>query len=68
VIQAQLTLVNGERRSIALPDHTGSIANVLGRLDDWIKTEDGAWVQKSFIVEVHGLDGLATASSEDLSS
>ena len=68
MIHAQLTLVNGDCRSIALPDHTGSIANVLSRLDDWIKTEDGAWVQKSFIVEVHALDGLDTASSEDLSS
>jgi hypothetical protein len=54
--RAQLILVNGERRSIALPDHTGSLANALGRLDDRIKTEDGAWVQKSFIVEVRAAD------------
>lgn len=43
-MRAELILVNGERRSMALPDHTGSIANALGRLDNWIKTEDGAWV------------------------
>jgi hypothetical protein len=48
----QLLLVNGERRTVALPDHTGSLANALGRLDDWIQTEDGGWVQKSFVVEV----------------
>jgi hypothetical protein len=54
--RAQLILVNGDQRSVALPDHTGSIANALGRLDDWIETEDGAWVQKSFIVEVRAAD------------
>ncbi len=51
----ELLLVNGERRTVALPDHTGSLANALGRLDDWIQTEDGGWVQKSFIVEVRGV-------------
>jgi hypothetical protein len=36
-----LILVNAEQRSIALPDHTVSIA-CLGRLADWIKTEDAS--------------------------
>jgi hypothetical protein len=57
LIRAELVLVNGERLSIALAEHSGSIGNALGRLDDWIQTEDGAWVQKSFIVEVRSLDG-----------
>ena len=55
MIRAELLLANGERRAIALADHTGSVANALGRLDDWIKTEDGGWVQKSFIVEVRAV-------------
>lgn len=52
----EVVLVNGERRTMPLPRHTGSIANALGRLDDWIKTDDGGWVQKRFIVEVRALE------------
>jgi hypothetical protein len=48
----ELILVNGERRSMTLPAHTGSLGNVFDRLDDWIQTDDGGWVQKSFVVEV----------------
>jgi hypothetical protein len=48
----ELILVNGERRSLTLPAHTGSLGNVFDRLDDWIRTDDGSWVQKSFVVEV----------------
>jgi hypothetical protein len=48
----ELVLVNGEHRSLTLPEHTGSIGNALARFDDWIQTDDGGWVQKSFIVEV----------------
>jgi hypothetical protein len=61
--RAQLILLSGDQRSVALPDHTGSIANALGRLDDWIETEDGAWVQKSFIVEVRAADRDAANGS-----
>lgn len=50
----ELVLVNGERRSLTLPGHSGSIGNALARFDDWIQTDDGGWVQKSFIVEVRG--------------
>jgi hypothetical protein len=57
MIRAELVLVNGERPSISLREHSGSIGNALGRLDDWIQTEDGRWVQKSFVVEVRSLDG-----------
>ena len=62
-----MVLVNGERRHVALPGHTGSIANVLARLDDWIETEDGGWVQKSFIVEVRarGEAGTSEESPEE---
>ncbi|HYY77025.1 MAG TPA: hypothetical protein VE644_11970 [Gaiellaceae bacterium] len=48
----ELILVNGERRSLTLPAHTGSLGNVFDRLDDWIETDDGSWVQKRFVVEV----------------
>jgi hypothetical protein len=48
----ELVLVNGERRSLTLETHTGSIGNVLDRFDDWIQTDDGGWVQKSFVIEV----------------
>jgi hypothetical protein len=56
----ELVLTNGERRPVKLPAHTGSIGNVLSRLDEWIKTDDGGWVQKRFVLEVrpigHGSD------------
>jgi hypothetical protein len=45
-------LVNGERRSLELPAHTGTVANALDRLDEWIATADGGWVNKQHIVEV----------------
>jgi hypothetical protein len=45
-------LVNGERRSLELPAHTGTVANALDRLDEWIATTDGGWVNKQHIVEV----------------
>ncbi len=64
----EVVLVNGERRTIPLPRPTGSIANALGRLDEWIKTEDGGWVQKRFIVEVRALDqegNVSTGSAEE---
>jgi hypothetical protein len=51
----ELVLVNGERRGVSLPGHTDSIANALNRLDPWIKTDDGGWVQKKFIVEVRAV-------------
>jgi hypothetical protein len=54
-IAVEVVLVGGERRTVSLPVHTGSFANMLARLDDWIPTEDGSWVQKSFIVEVRGV-------------
>ena len=55
-IAVEVVLVNGERRTLLLPVHTGSLANALARLDDWIPTDDGGWVQKSFIVEVRGVE------------
>ncbi len=39
-----------------MPGYTGSLANALARLDDWIATDDGSWVQKSFIVEVRTVE------------
>jgi hypothetical protein len=55
-IGVEVVLVSGERRLVSLPAHTGSVANALARLDDWIPTEDGSWVQKSHIVEVRAVD------------
>ena len=66
-MDVEVVLVNGERRKISLPGHAGSTANVLSRLDDWIKTEDGGWVQKRFIVEVRAAEeaGEAPAGSTE---
>jgi hypothetical protein len=52
VAEVELILVNGERRRVALARPTDSIAHALDRLDEWIETEDGGWVQKKYIVEV----------------
>jgi len=60
----ELVLSNGERRTVTLSAHAGSIGNVLARLDDWIKTDDGGWVQKSFVVEVRSLEQGASARGE----
>ncbi len=67
-MDVEVVLVTGERRTIAVPGHTGSIANVLDRLDDWIETGDGGWVHKRFIVEVRpmGRDrGVSAGSKEE---
>ncbi len=61
-IAVEVVLVSGERRTVSLPGHTGSLGNALARLDDWIPTDDGSWVQKSFIVEVRGVDRQRDAS------
>ncbi len=62
----EVVLVTGERRKIDLPERSGSVANALARLDDWIKTEDGGWVQKRFIVEVRAADpGRGTPEGSD---
>jgi hypothetical protein len=48
-----------------LPSHTGSLGNALDRLDAWIQTKDGGWVQKAFVVEVRPLEpGRAAAPNE----
>jgi hypothetical protein len=68
-VALEVVLVNGERRTIELPGPTDSVANALDRLDAWVKTTDGGWVQKSHIVEVRrpGADGRPGAgSSEEL--
>jgi hypothetical protein len=46
-----LTLVNGERRTLTLRSHTGSVAVALARLDDWIPSDEGSWVHKRYVVE-----------------
>jgi hypothetical protein len=65
----ELVLTSGERRPVTLPAHTDSIGNVLARLDEWIKTDDGGWVQKSFVLEVrptgHSGNARAGASVEE---
>ena len=66
-IDLDVVLVTGERRKIRLQGHSGSVANALARLDDWIETEDGGWIQKSFIVEVRatGEDPGVPAGSDE---
>jgi hypothetical protein len=64
----ELVLINGERRRVALPSHTGLLANALDRLDTWIKTDDGTWVQKNHVVEVRELDeerGIPRGTKEE---
>jgi hypothetical protein len=66
----ELVLINGERRRVAMPSHTGVVANALDRLDTWIETDDGGWVQKSHVVEVRVVDrgrGAPRGSSEEFS-
>jgi hypothetical protein len=55
VDQFVAVLLNGERRRLELPAHTGSVANAIDRLDDWIATADGGWVNKRHIIEVRPL-------------
>jgi hypothetical protein len=64
----ELVLVGGERRRLNLPSHSGELANALDRLDNWIETADGGWVQKQFIVEVRLVDpgDAHTGSDEEL--
>ncbi len=66
-MDVEVVLVTGDRRTIAVPGHTGSVVAVLDRLDDWIETADGGWVQKRFIVEVRplGRDREAPAGSSE---
>ena len=67
-IDLDVVLVTGERRKIRLAGPSGSVANALARLDDWIETEDGGWVQKSFIVEARAIGGdprAPTGSDEE---
>jgi hypothetical protein len=61
----EVVLVTGERRTLALPSHSGSVANALERLEPWIRTTDGGWVQKRFIVEVRTLDPATSARAND---
>jgi len=63
-MRVELVLVNGERRTLDLPSASGTIANALGRLDAWIQTSDGGWVQKSFIVEVRESADEQTVDNE----
>jgi hypothetical protein len=67
-VALELVLVSGEHRRLDLPSHSGELANALDRLDNWIETADGGWVQKQFIVEVRLVDqGEAhTGSDEEL--
>ena len=41
----ELVLVSGERRTLTAPAHTGTVGSFLDRLDAWIETDDGGWVQ-----------------------
>jgi hypothetical protein len=59
VASLELVLVNGARCIVDLPTGSGTMANALARLDDWIQTADGGWVQKRHIVEVRPIDAEA---------
>ena len=61
--RVELRLVSGAVRPLDLPTSTGSIANALSRLDDWIETADGGWVQKSQVVEVRNVEHPSAAGA-----
>jgi len=63
MVTLELVLVNGQRRSVTLAGPTDSVANALDRLDSWVATEDGGWVQKHSIVEVRPYIASAEAGS-----
>jgi hypothetical protein len=50
-LRIEFLLLNGDVRSMTLGSHTGSIGNALDRLQDWIETDGGTWIQKRYIVE-----------------
>jgi hypothetical protein len=56
-MDVDLILINGERRRFVVPGHSGSVASVLDRLDEWVEIKGGGWVRKSFIVEVRPVAG-----------
>jgi hypothetical protein len=68
--EVEVILLNGERRRVMLARPSDSIAQALDRLDDWIETVDGGWVQKTYIVEVRPInsrvpgDDVNAASAE----
>jgi hypothetical protein len=63
-VALELVLVNGQRRRLTVPGPTGTVANALGRLDSWVATDDGGWVQKSSIVEVRPYAESPTGGSD----
>ena len=68
-MDVEAVLINGERRTIVIPGYTDSVVHALDRLDDWIQTQDGGWVQKKFIVEVRNVargDAGKPGSREEL--
>ena len=47
----RVRLLSGDVRHLPLGTHTGSIGNALDRLEEWIETDEGSWIQKRWIVE-----------------
>jgi hypothetical protein len=60
----EVVLVTGQRRRVTLPGPTDTVANALDRLDVWVATDDGGWVQKSSIVEVRPYQEPATSGGD----
>ena len=60
----ELVLATGERRRLLLPSHSGEVASALDRLETWIKTTDGSWVQKSHVVEARIVEVRSDAESD----
>ena len=67
-VRLELMLLSGERKSLTLPSHTGSMGTALDRLHEWIETDDGSWIQKRFVVEVRLLARRATSARLDPST
>ncbi|MBM3679707.1 MAG: hypothetical protein FJW96_17815 [Actinobacteria bacterium] len=56
-IRLRVRLLTGDVHHLALGTRTGSIGNALDRLEDWIETEEGSWIQKRWIVEASVVRG-----------
>lgn len=63
-MEVELVLINGERRRFVVKSHSGSIASALDRLDEWVQTADGGWVQKTHVVEVRPVMNRARVVAE----
>jgi hypothetical protein len=64
--EVDVVLLGGERRRVWLPSRSGEIAAALDRLDEWVKTLDGGWVQKRHILEARLVEPESPGTDEEM--